>query len=70
MFVDIPSEATEGPYYTQLGAARDIPGVREILEQRLYMCLCCCCKTSVNSVVHSFMAWRNRAGNDYNVGPS
>ncbi|CAG5121579.1 unnamed protein product, partial [Candidula unifasciata] len=30
----IPSEATEGPYYTQLGAAKDIPGVRKVLEQR------------------------------------
>ncbi|XP_059171562.1 uncharacterized protein LOC131952728 [Physella acuta] len=30
----IPSEAIEGPYYTQLGAARDIPAVRKIMEQR------------------------------------
>ncbi|KAI8796635.1 methylcytosine dioxygenase TET2 [Biomphalaria glabrata] len=30
----IPTEAIEGPYYTQLGAARDIPAVRKMMEQR------------------------------------
>ncbi|CAL1528660.1 unnamed protein product [Lymnaea stagnalis] len=30
----IPSESLEGPYYTQLGAARDIPAVRKIMEHR------------------------------------
>ncbi|KAK7507339.1 hypothetical protein BaRGS_00001274, partial [Batillaria attramentaria] len=33
-YPDVFNESIEGPYYTQLGAAKDVAGLRQIMEQR------------------------------------